>query len=140
MSKLPERLVCRATLYGADAAGILLMATFEVVRKNSYSFLFGPTGADGTASLDGSTIPAEAEAQLSMAIMDYSPIAAAYTGKITVKAMSKAEILKAIDAFNLFQKHTAYLSGYQDLLNAGLRVPLLDNSALIKVEIIQLIA
>lgn len=116
------------------------MATFEVVRKNSYSFLFGPTGADGTASLDESTIMAEAEAQLGMAVMDYSPLVGAFSGKIAVKVMSQPDIRKAIDAFNLFQKHIDYPHGYRNMLESALHTPLLAESAAINAEIIKLIA
>ena len=77
---------------------------------------------------------AEAESQLSMAIMDYAPIVGAFSGKIVVKVMSQPEICKAIDAFNLFQKHIAYPHGYRNMLESALHAPLLAESADINAE------
>ena len=87
MANIPEILNCEACLNGVPVSDVMLQATFGMSRKNSYKFIFGPTDSNGHAALERSKILIEAKAQLDIAIMDFDPIEAGFSGKISVDAM-----------------------------------------------------
>ena len=89
MEIIPKVLNCKVNLNGASIIGVMLNADSGMSKKNSYSFIFCTTDSTGHAKLDRSIILSGAKAQLEAAIMDYDPIEAGFTGKISVNAMSE---------------------------------------------------
>ena len=128
--KLPDKIQCQVTVYNKPKEGILLKATFGVISKNSYSFIFGPTDKHGLASLHKSTVVHEAGKQLELAFMDYHPIESAFSGEISVHPMSEDDIKRALEGAKIFRDVFPFKEGYELMLQTALKKPLLRNLAI----------
>jgi hypothetical protein len=118
--QLPNKLHCRATLYGQAVQGVLLISTFSTVAKNPYHFVFGPTDASGMAHIDKFTILRQAEAELNLAMMDFQPLEAVFSGQITTRAMGADDIGRALEAHALFADVFCYPDQYEAMLKTAL--------------------
>lgn len=129
MTQIPDYITCQASLDGQPAEGILISARFGVTHKNAYFFLLGPTSNEGIAVLSKDEIIKKAKKELELAIMDYVPLESAFNGDITLKPMSREDIEKAIDAYNIYKEYAACTKGYRQSLQQAL-----ENNVLSKIE------
>jgi hypothetical protein len=129
MIALPEELRCRASIRGEPLAGIPLFATFGVVAKNSYSFIFGPTDFRGIAALAKADILSLAQEQADFALMDYHPLEFAFSGGISLRAVSHENARRALEAFSRFQAFVGYPKGYEEMLQSAIRNPVLRETS-----------
>lgn len=131
MIPLPEELRCKASIRDEPLPGIPLVATFGVVAKNSYSFIFGPTDSSGVAALAKADILMQAEDQSNLAIMDYHPLEGAFSGGISLGAVSHEDARRALAAFAQFHGHFRYPQGYEKMLQSALSNPFLADTSCI---------
>jgi hypothetical protein len=120
MTDIPQRLIFQATLDGKPVKGVWIMIGFGVTEKNSYSVLLGPSNYDGCVTITKSQILKEAAQQMSLALMDYQPLEAAFDGAITARLIKKEDIERALIAYETFSPAVQYRDGYKEKLTATL--------------------
>jgi len=135
MTDIPEILNCRAYLNGSPVSGLMLQVNIGMSRKNSYSFIFGPTDSKGYAALERSRILKEAKAQLEVSLMDFDPIEEGFNGEIKVIAMSKNDIRRALNAFQLYDSVIEYSKYYKQNLEKAMASSKSKDARKIEVEI-----
>jgi hypothetical protein len=111
---------------------VLLKA--EMIAKNPYWFLFGPTSRDGSLVISSDEIVDEADDQLRAAMMDYCPIEEAFAGGISARVADAACLEGAISHIGVLGEKT-YPAGHRARLEEAVRrmeakgIPHLDAEA-----------
>ncbi len=100
---LPEKIRCWITKEGKPVKGVFISVVLEANYKNNYGFVMGPSGENGYAELGREEILSMAEEELNLALMDYGSIEDVFVGTINVQIMTKDEIKKAIQAYNIYK-------------------------------------
>lgn len=126
-NNLPSKISCVVTRSGEPVEGLMLVAIFEVERKNAYSIVFGPTNSFGVAEITKDCILSDANKQLEFSMMDYAPLEECFTGGISVSFMNANEIKTALEAYSRFCKYYSYPANYEKNLKLSLE-------AVIKIE------
>ena len=126
MAQIPDRIICQAQVEGKPVEGVLVIARFGVVHKNPYSIVFGPTDQEGIAVITKPEILKQAQEELKIALMDFTPLEGAFNGTITLKMMSKEDIENAIKAYNIYKGFSKFPIGYEHLLKNALEKDVLS--------------
>ena len=100
--KLPEIIKACAKRNNESISEALIRLTLFTNSKNNYSFIIGPTDSKGEASITKNEIITSANRTLELAIMDYSIIEEHFTGEIKEKILTKADILYAIEVYEMY--------------------------------------
>ena len=120
MKILPNRIECVVAQNGTPVMGLMLWAEFKTIRKNPYSFVFGPTNYEGYACLDRATIIQKADSQLNLALMDFDPLDKAFTGVVRVAVMQEGDVKNALCAYDFFKSVANFSDRYEDDLKSAL--------------------
>jgi hypothetical protein len=135
-SILPERIDCTLALEKRPVTGLMLLAEFTTVRKNSYGIVFGPSDQEGQASLTYEELKRRADSQLELGLMDFDPIDKAFSGEISVKVMNYDDIQKAIIAYDLFESVGCFPANYRENLERSLQILQQIDATAVKIEIV----
>jgi len=119
MNLLPDKFEAFCSRDGEPVRGALLSLTMRTQHKNDYDFIIGPTDTTGKAAISKDEIVRQANNQLNLALMDFSPIEKCYAGDFEVKVLSKTEIKRALEACELFGQDSYPEGCFEKLKNAS---------------------
>jgi hypothetical protein len=119
---LPQKIKCSASADGVGIKGILIEARFGVSCKNVYTMIIGPTDNEGFVEITHQKIIEDANKQLDLALMDYQAIEDVFTGVVVLNIMTKGELQRAIDAYELFKNYYTYRSNYEENLHQAIKL------------------
>lgn len=102
MKNLPSAIEVIVTSDQNPREGVLIKLMLGMIRKNSYSYILGPTNSEGKAQIQKCELLSQADKSLELALMDYLPLESGYTGEIEAKVMNKKDIDKAIEAYEIY--------------------------------------
>ena len=119
MKSLPESIEVAVSSEQKPGVGFLIKLRLGVIRKNSYSYILGPTNSEGKAWITKNELLREANRTVELALMDYVPLEHNYSGEVEVKVMTESGIRKAIEAFEIYAP-LEYPEGYIEKLNQAL--------------------
>jgi replication-associated recombination protein RarA len=109
----------------------MLLTEFLTTEKNAYTLIWGPTGCEGKATLNRSTIQQEATLQRNTALMDFEPLENTFSGVLKIRIMNKTDLENALYAYKLFRKVVCFHQNYQlNLETALLLVSKIDSNSL----------
>ena len=117
-TNIPARVTTRVK--GPSPQCLCVCLRFEMRSKNSFSYVVF-LDAHGTASASREEILSVFDEERQTFIMDYDDPRVAFTGKITAKVLSSAELKSALEAFLMFRGKLSFPEDYGERLKAALR-------------------
>ena len=118
---LPDELKITCTLQGKPVSGILVSVTARMQRKNHFDLVVGPTDR-GQITCTRNNILEQAESSRNLFLMDYADPVDNFSGEIEVAPMSRHDIKRALDAYNMFTDSTTYPEKWKETLGSADRV------------------
>ena len=119
-TSFPDRVAVTTRAKHASPAGLCVCLRFEMRSKNSFSYVVF-LDSQGTASASREELLSVFDEERQAFIMDYDDPRIAFTGKITAKVLSSAELKSALDAFQMFRGKLSFPTNYEERLNVALR-------------------
>jgi len=119
---LPDELSITCTLQGKPVSGILVSVTARMQRKNHFDLVVGPTDIRGQITCTRNNILEQAESSRNLFLMDYADPVDNFSGEIEVSPMSRHDIKRALDAYNMFADATKYPEKWKETLESADRV------------------
>ena len=113
--ELPDQLTIVGIADGTPTAGLLILLTVKMLRKNHYTVLLGPTLAEGVITTTKKHLESEMSESRELFPMDYETMPF-FAGELVVGVMSLTQIESAMRAYDLFHNHAPYPTGYRDTL------------------------
>lgn len=113
--ELPDRLSIVGIVDGTPSAGLLILLTVKMLRKNHYTILLGPTLIEGVITTTKKHLESEMSESRDQFPMDYKSMPF-FAGELIVGVMSLTQIESAMRAYDLFHSHLAYPPDYRDTL------------------------
>lgn len=113
--ELPDRLSIVGIVDGTPSAGLLILLTVKMLRKNHYTVLLGPTLIEGMITTTKKHLESEMSASRDLFPMDYESMPF-FAGELVVGVMSLTQLESAMRAYDLFHSHASYTPGYRDTL------------------------
>lgn len=114
--KLPERLQVRLLADGTPVKGMFVRVTIKTTRKNDFVLGFGPSDEEGMLQISRAQLLREAEKERRLFVMDYGHPEADFAGEISVRALSREDLQRAIVAYDLYQGVSPYAPEYAENL------------------------
>lgn len=115
--KFPSRVTVRVRRQPAE--GLAVSLSFEMKEKNSFTYT-AFLGSDGIAEISGDELLQTFHEDKAMFMSDYVDPLSGFTGRITAKVLSTAELLEAVKAFEVFRRVCSFPIGYEEHLRAAL--------------------
>ena len=132
---LPDELRLTCMLQGKPASGILVSVTTRMQRKNHFDLVVGPTDTRGQIICTRNNILEQAESSRNLFLMDYADPVDNFSGEIEVSPMSRYDIKRALDAYNMFADATTYPQKWKETLeSADLVLGSLDSKSRIDIS------
>lgn len=117
---IPNGVTVTARSNAASAEGLCVCLRFEMRSKNSYSYVLF-LDSQGTASTSREELLTAFDEERQTFIMDYDDPRVVFTGTITAKALSSAELKSALEAFQMFRGKLSFPAHYEERVKAALR-------------------
>lgn len=99
--------------------GLAVSLRFGMERKNSFSYMVF-LDSKGSATVSQEELLGFFDEQRNAFIMDYGDPRLGFTGEISAKVLSTAELHAAADALRMFKGKLRYPAGYEDDLRTAL--------------------
>jgi hypothetical protein len=114
---LPEHV--HVSVKGPSPDGLAISLYFEMSIKNNYGYLVF-LGPDGAATISKQELTDKFDVERNAFIMDYVDPRRAFTGKITARVLGVEEIVRALEAFELYREYLLYPTDYEKHLRKAL--------------------
>ncbi len=118
--RLPDALHVRLRANGVPVSGLFVLVRVKAARKNDFSSLHGPSGADGRVTATRERIVAEAGRDAQLFLMDYGHPEADAAGELEVTPLDRQATERALAAYELFRAVTEFPAGYSEALGRSL--------------------
>jgi len=119
-TSIPSRVTITVRAKGASPEGLCVCLRFEMRSKNTFSYV-AFLDSQGTASASREELLRVFDEERHAFIMDYDDPRIAFSGKITAKLLSPAELKSALEAFQMFRGKLSFPDNYEERLKAALR-------------------
>ncbi len=117
---------------GSTAEGTPFMLTFKMREKNNFTYL-GFLDRAGKFEIGRKELLASFDQDRNFFLMDYADPDASFTGQVTVRLLTKAEIGAALKAYQTFKKNCRFPAQYFEKLTKALSL-IPDAGCVMKVE------
>jgi len=112
----PELIRIRILADGRPLAGALASVHVPMKVKNGFTFIAGPTDAEGRCTVTREQLLTQARADREFFIMDYADAESQNGGYLMVTPMTRGDIAPALSAFETYFPNYPYPEGYIDAL------------------------
>ena len=103
---------------GLPLPGAYLTVTLATLRKNPFHLAFGPADESGRVEVSRDDLILEGRKTADAFPMDYGHPEGDWSGRLVVEPMNRADIERALSAFELWQAGLDFPAGYRDGLHA----------------------
>lgn len=126
---LPSRVVVESD---PPVQGAAVSLCFEMCRKNNYNYVVF-LDANGCAEISHDELAAHFLAEHEFALMDYVPAKAGFTGKVSGRMWSRADLENAAKAYAAFHRFFPYPPGYEENLRGAMELRDIPESIVLNV-------